>query len=116
MRTLVKWAKKGGTAKNKKKVELEEEQVEDPDDAEAQADDQGDGQDQRNQEENASGNHENNEEMTPMEGGSIVDLKDIEYTDMDDNKKLYRREMSRLKSIRKRRSQLVNKKELEGGD
>lgn len=34
--------------------------------------------------------------MTPMEGGSIIDLKDIEYRDLSDNNKLYKREMSRL--------------------
>lgn len=50
-----------------------------------------------------------------MEGGSIIDLKDIEYKDLTDNKKLYKREMSRLQSIRKLKMESKKNKPFEGG-
>ena len=83
MKILRKWVKKGGKVKAKKVNMDEDNAMEDEED---------------DPEEGEDGGEEGQEDMTPMEGGQILELEGIEYVEQVENERQIKREKSRLES------------------
>ena len=89
MKILRKWVKKGGKVKAKK-VNMDEDNA--MEDGEDDAD------------EGEDGGEEGQEELTPMEGGQILELEGIEYVEQVENERQIKREKSRLESRKRNKN------------